>query len=99
MRRENEHGPVFAGTRGPPCRTHHQLRGGGAVVCHVTRPQILDVASLRALPSKTVNVTFKGPHGSESHVFVGPLLVDVIPRRPHSSTQRSRTTSCATMSA
>jgi hypothetical protein len=44
----------------------------------VARPQILDVAGLRALPSKTVDVTFKGPQGSEHHVYVGPLLVDVL---------------------
>ncbi|MGH3719501.1 MAG: hypothetical protein ACRDRI_11830 [Pseudonocardiaceae bacterium] len=44
----------------------------------VARPRFLDVAGLRAMPSKTVDVTFKGPRGSEHHVYVGPLLVNVI---------------------
>jgi hypothetical protein len=42
----------------------------------VARPQILDVAALRApsLAQKTVDVTFKSGSGIEHHVYVGPRL-------------------------
>lgn len=65
------------------------------MIYDVARPQILDVAGLRALPSKTVNVTFNGPHGAEHHLYVGPLLLDVLARPPRSSPRRSRTTKYA----
>lgn len=44
----------------------------------VVRPQILDVAALGTLPSKTVDVTFKAGSGTQHHVYTGPLLIDVL---------------------
>ncbi len=44
----------------------------------IARPRILDVAALRALPSKTVEVDFKAGNGTQHHVYVGPLLLDVL---------------------
>jgi hypothetical protein len=44
----------------------------------VARPQLLDVAALRALPQQTVDVTFKAGSGTQHHVYVGPLLLDVL---------------------
>ncbi len=44
----------------------------------VARPQILDVAGLRALPSRTITVTFKAGSGTQTHTYVGPLLLDVL---------------------
>lgn len=48
------------------------------VIGDVARPQFLDVAGLRALPSKTVDVTFKAGNGTQHHIYVGPRLVDVL---------------------
>jgi hypothetical protein len=44
----------------------------------VAHPQILDVAGLRALPSRTITVTFKAGNGTQTHTYVGPLLLDVL---------------------
>jgi hypothetical protein len=44
----------------------------------VTRPQIFDVAGLRALPPRTITVTFKAGRGTQTHTYVGPLLLDVL---------------------
>jgi hypothetical protein len=46
----------------------------------VARPQILDVAGLRAptLPSHTITVTFKSGSGPQTHTYAGPLLLDVL---------------------
>ncbi len=44
----------------------------------VARPQILDVAGLRTLPSRTITVTFKAGNGTQTHTYVGPLLLDVL---------------------
>ncbi|MGH3996956.1 MAG: hypothetical protein ACRDTJ_05775, partial [Pseudonocardiaceae bacterium] len=48
------------------------------LIGNVARSQILDVAALRTLPSKTVEVTFRSGSGVERHVYVGPRLVDVL---------------------
>ncbi|MGH3768695.1 MAG: hypothetical protein ACRDS0_25470 [Pseudonocardiaceae bacterium] len=45
----------------------------------IARPQLLDVAALRALPNQqTVEVTFKAGNGTQHHTYVGPLLLDVL---------------------
>ncbi len=48
------------------------------LIGNIEHSRILDVASLRALPSKTVEVTFRSGSGVERHVYVGPRLVDVL---------------------
>lgn len=44
----------------------------------IDHPQILDVNALRKLPAQTVEVTFKTGSGDQHHVYVGPLLLDVL---------------------
>jgi hypothetical protein len=44
----------------------------------VARPQILDVPALRVLPPHTITVTFKAGSGTQTHTYVGPLLLDVL---------------------
>ncbi|MGH3800255.1 MAG: molybdopterin-dependent oxidoreductase [Pseudonocardiaceae bacterium] len=44
----------------------------------VARPQILSVADLEAMPSQTVEVTFRSGSGVETHTYTGPLLFDVL---------------------
>jgi DMSO/TMAO reductase YedYZ molybdopterin-dependent catalytic subunit len=44
----------------------------------VAKPQILDVAALQAMPSRTITVTFKAGSSTETHTYVGPRLVDVL---------------------
>jgi hypothetical protein len=44
----------------------------------VARPQILDVAALQAMPTRTITVTFKAGNGTQTHTYVGPRLVDVL---------------------
>jgi DMSO/TMAO reductase YedYZ molybdopterin-dependent catalytic subunit len=44
----------------------------------VARPQVLDVAALQAMPSRTITGTFKAGGSSETHTYIGPRLVDVL---------------------
>ncbi|HET9258338.1 MAG TPA: hypothetical protein VFO16_24505 [Pseudonocardiaceae bacterium] len=44
----------------------------------IEHSRILSVEDLRALPAKTVDVTFKAGSGTQHHVYVGPLLLDVL---------------------
>ncbi|MGH3849844.1 MAG: molybdopterin-dependent oxidoreductase [Pseudonocardiaceae bacterium] len=56
----------------------HRPAGSFVVTGAVVRHLRLDVADLRALPSRTVAVTFQADSGVEHHVYVGPRLVDVL---------------------
>jgi hypothetical protein len=38
----------------------------------------LDVAALRSLPQKSVDVTFRSGGGTEHHSYLGPRLIDVL---------------------
>ncbi|MGH3917589.1 MAG: molybdopterin-dependent oxidoreductase [Pseudonocardiaceae bacterium] len=44
----------------------------------VARPQILSVDDLEAMPSRTIEVTFRSGSGAETHTYTGPLLFDVL---------------------
>lgn len=44
----------------------------------VERSQILSVADLEAMPSRTIEVTFRSGSGVETRTYVGPRLVDVL---------------------
>src|SRR5262249_18409241 len=56
---------------GPPA-------GKVLLIGDIDHSRILDVEALRKLPAKTVDVTFKTGSGVEHHVYVGPLLLDVL---------------------
>ena len=54
------------------------LAGKFLVIGDVAHPALLDVPALAALPAHTETVTFKAGNGSQTHTYVGPLLVDVL---------------------
>ena len=70
---------AVASTSAPDIPTSVGLPAGKVLVIgDIARTQVLDVAALRKLPSKTVTVTFMSGSGVEHHVYVGPRLVDVL---------------------
>jgi len=54
------------------------LAGKFLVIGDVAHPALLDVHALAALRAHTETVTFKAGSGSQTHNYVGPLLVDVL---------------------
>jgi DMSO/TMAO reductase YedYZ molybdopterin-dependent catalytic subunit len=44
------------------------------VIGAVAQPQILTVADLQAMPSRTIKVTFRSGSGVETHTYVGPAF-------------------------
>ncbi|MGH3781431.1 MAG: hypothetical protein ACRDRO_12590 [Pseudonocardiaceae bacterium] len=48
------------------------------VIGDLAHPAILDVAALRRLPVHTETVTFRAGNGSQTHTYVGALLIDVL---------------------
>jgi DMSO/TMAO reductase YedYZ molybdopterin-dependent catalytic subunit len=55
----------------------------------VDHPRIYRLADLKKLPAHTVNVSFQGPGGTQSHTFTGALLYDVATAAaPHVDTDR-----------
>ena len=70
---------AVASTSAPNLPTSIGLPAGKVLILgDVARTQILDVAALRNLPSKTVTVTFQGGGGPQHHTYIGPRLVDVL---------------------
>ena len=54
------------------------LAGKFLVIGDVAHPALLDGPAWAALPAHTETVTFKAGNGSQTHTYVGPLLVDVL---------------------
>jgi hypothetical protein len=74
-----EPGPHVLHQHTPDPQTHPERRVGSFVVAGAVAHRLrLDVADLRGLPSRTVEVTFKSGSGVEHHVYVGPRLLDVL---------------------
>ncbi len=70
---------AVAGTSAPNVAPLTGLPAGKfLVIGDVAHPALLDVAALQALPAHTETVTFKAGSGSQTHTYVGPLLVDVL---------------------
>jgi DMSO/TMAO reductase YedYZ molybdopterin-dependent catalytic subunit len=72
-------GSVAGGAAAPHRQPAQDRPAGGFVVTGAVAHRLyLDVTDLRALPARTVRVTFVSGHGVEHHVYVGPRLFDVL---------------------
>ena len=58
--------------------THSGFSSLFRVSGRVSQPKIYRLADLKALPPHTVDISFQGPGGIQTHQFTGALLNDIV---------------------